>query len=326
MKNNNSQFYLRQFVHLMAKGEEPRTAFNIMVNEVPAEQRDRWQQAHTIYEATQSLERAFEKLNIKSSPITEQLRRGKELGLNELEVLQHYTAANSSEMQIAQIIKSRILRSTGYAALLSVIALIVLGVFSLYLIPAYNNIVFDGQMYSSGFQQRMDVLQFKSWWSLLLYLPPVLIIGLFILANLASVESYTQSKLLTKLPIMRGIMMQLSRVRFIHNLNAFYERLPDNQAERTKALNSPFFSQSEQLTFDHIFYAQEKEQLLALLKLQTFAEESPTLINTLETQAIESTHRKTGILAIALHLLVIAIVFQVVLSIYLPIFQMGTGF
>lgn len=326
MKNDNSLFYLRQFVHLMAKGEEPRTAFNILVNEVPSDQLESWQQAHTIYEATQSLERAFEKLKIKSSPITAQLRRGKELGLNELEVLQHYTAANSSEMQIAQIIKSRILRSTGYAALLSVIALIVLGVFSLYLIPAYNNIVFDGQMYSSSFQHRMDVLQFKSWWSLLLYLPPVLIIGLFVLANLASVESYTQSKLFTKLPVMRGIMMHLSRVRFIHNLNAFHHRLPDNQAERIKALNSPFFSQSEQLTFNHIFYDQEKEQLLALFKLQTFAEESPTLISTLETQAIESTHRKTGIMAIGLHLLIIAIVFQVVLSIYLPIFQMGTGF
>ena len=326
MKTNNSLFYLRQFVHLMAKGEEPRTAFNIMVNEVPAEQRDTWQQARTIFEATQSLERAFEKLNIKGSPITEQLRRGKALGLSELEVLQHYTEASSSEMQIAQIMKSRILRSTGYAALLSFIALAVLVVFSAYLIPAYNNIIFSEQMYSPNFQLRMDMLQFKSWWSLLLYVPPVLIIALFVLANLIRVESYTQSKFLSKLPIMRGIMMQLSRVRFIHNLNAFYERLPENKAERLKALNSPFFSQSEQLTFNHIFYAQEKEQLLALLKLQTFAEESPTLINTLETQAIESTHRKTGIMAIIMHLLVIAVVYQVVLSIYLPIFQMGSGF
>ncbi|MHC9509770.1 hypothetical protein [Kangiella sp. M94] len=327
MKNDNQLFYLRQFVHLLAKGEEPRTAFNILVNEVPKSQLESWQQAHTIYEATQSLERAFEKLNIKSaSSITEQLRRGKELGLPEVEVLQNYVNANNSELQIAQIIKSRLLRILSYCALLSVIALIVLTTFNLYLLPVYSSVLLDGQLHSSDFVGRMDILRMKSWWSLLLYLPPVIIIGLFALASFKSAESFTQGKFLTRLPIMKGIMFQLSRIHFVHNLKAFHQGLPQNKAERLSALNSPFFSNSERFTFDKLFNQQEREQLLALFSLQTFEQESPNLLSSVETQAVESVHQKTGVIATLLHLFLIFIVFQIVISIYLPIFQLGTGF
>lgn len=327
MKNNNQLFYLRQFVHLMAKGEEPRTAFNILVNEVPKSQLESWQQAHTIYEATQSLERAFEKLDIgTSSPIIEQLRRGKELGLNEQEVLQHFSVANSSEMQIAQIIKSRLIRILSYSAFLSVIALVILNIFSFYVIPTYTNLLVDESMYPTSLVYTIDALRMQSWWSLLLYLPPILIIGVFVIASLSQAEAFTRNRIITRLPLMKGIAKQLGRVNFIQNLRNFHKRLPDNNAELVKTINTPFFSSSDQFTFDELFNEQEKEQLLALLKLDTFEQESSELIGKIETQAIESSHQKTGIIAILLHLLLIYIVYQIVSSIYLPIFQLGTGF
>lgn len=327
MKNNNQLFYLRQFVHLMTKGEEPRTAFNILVNEVPSDQLDNWQQAHTIYEATQSLERAFEKLDIRtSSPIIEQLRRGKELGLNEQEILQHFSAANSTEMQIAQIIKSRLLRILSYSAFLSVIALVILNIFSFYVIPTYTNLLVDESMYPSSLVYTIDALRMQSWWSLLLYLPPILIIGVFVIASFSRVETFTRNKIITRLPLMKGIAKQLGRVNFIQNLKNFHKRLPDNNADLLKTISTPFFSSSDQFTFDELFNEQEKEQILALLKLDTFEQESSELISKIETQAIESSHQKTGIIAILLHLLLIYIVYQIVASIYLPIFQLGTGF
>ncbi|WP_223670836.1 hypothetical protein [Kangiella shandongensis] len=319
---NNHLFYLRQLSHLLGKGTETGEALEQITQQTVS-----WQPVLQHYQQSQDLLASLEQLNDSDmSSFIENLKAGRELGLNDRDLLLHIESSTSSSLQINTIIKARLVRSLGYAALVAGIALIVLAIFYLYVLPVYQTVIYDQMTQSKSLMAHIDALTFNSWRSLYIYLPPVIIIVIFASIAFTPTKALPQSRLLSFIPMMKGLPRHSARVALIHQLNDFYVFLSRDKDTFKQQLNSNFFTSQSRWDFTQLFSAKERETIMALHQLDTFHQESGNLVTQVESDAIESISSQTNILAVIFHIAIIIIVAQIVMSIYQPIFQLGAGF
>lgn len=324
---SNQLFNMRQLCHLIGKGIDTDTALNTLINNLEPADKNLWlkvqqhhQKGHDIFSSLQQLKDSEVERHIQG------LRSGTELGIEEKELLNFSAKQSVSTMEIYSIIKSRLLKSVGYAALVSILALLILGIFVNYVLPVYKSVLYDMVTTKHTFMANIEALTFQSWQSLLIYLPPLIVITIFIAIYRFKTESILNNRTASYIPLVRGIKHQVAKVGFFRKVHAFHSLLSVDEKQFQKQLDSPFFTGSKDIKLSTLLDDNAQKKLLALQSMGTLNDEIPLLKTSVETSAIETISQKTNTLAIIFHIIIILIVAKIIQTLYIPIFQLGAGF
>lgn len=324
---NNHLFYLRQLCHLLNKGQTTEAALAKLIENIDDTDKPHWQKVQAQHQSGHGL---FDSLKQLHDPQVDQrinqLRYGLELGIEEKELLAYDSDESINSLQIYSIIKSRLLKSIGYAAVVSTLALIVLGIFVIHVLPVYQEVLYDAVVQNYSVITNIEALTFQSWQSILIYLPPVLVIVIFFIILRLNVETILSNKLASYVPLIKGIKNQAAKINFCRKLNAFSHHLPQDKEIFLKQLNSPFFTGNSSIKINTLLDSKSQKKLSFLHEMETLSEETGAISTSVESTAIESISQKANALAIVFHIMVILIAAKVIQTLYIPIFQLGAGF
>ena len=323
MKTNNL-FYIRQLGHLLRKGTPPEESISLMSQGSTGAPRH-WNELAQHYRQTQNWAESIAKLQDNELKELEgKLRLADSINIEQEDVLKRFAFESNNAIEMISIAKSKILNILTYSAFISLIALIVMVIFNLYVWPVFFSTLIEGVEQSQAFADRIDAVSFKSMTSFFIYSPPLLLIGLFAYFYFTPAEKLLRDNWINnRLPIINGIRKQIARVNFLKNLASYHHALHTH--DTNSILNSSFFNSFNKFNFSNLFNTKEKEYIQELARLGTYKDESGLLITTIETEAIEKIHNTTSFFSTIMHILLILVVANIIFALYIPIFKLGGG-
>lgn len=315
-------FLIRQLANLVKKGKSIEDAF-YDINQVTKS--GVWQRVYANYQQTGNLQQALSYIpEFGLSLVADQLRHANSLNIPASDVLSKAVVNESRSLQMASIVKGRLVRSASYAAIVGLVALSITVMFAIYVAPMFEDLFQELPEISSNLINRLEGLTLNSWLSVLYYLPPIILILIFAYFSLTPTNKLLFNSSHSKLPFLRPIQKQLARSYFVNNIWEHRDFITEsNNLEET--FDSSFFS-TENYKFSQLFSYKEQNQIRQTFQLGTQETELPILVADIETETIESTNKRTSTLSTVLLLLMFFIVANLVYTIYIPIFQLGAVF
>ncbi|NVJ66191.1 MAG: type II secretion system F family protein [Gammaproteobacteria bacterium] len=313
-------FLIRQVANMVEQGHSIESALS-QIKELSESQV--WDKVYDQYQLTGDIKQALKQIpGFHFTHVASQLNQAADAGIAQEEVLAKASNTQSRSIQMASLLKGRLMRSASYAAIIGVIALIVTAMFAIYVAPMFGDLFSEYPDESSQLSSRLEGLMLQSWLSVIYYLPPLILIGLFVFFSLTPTDKLLFNRAHRKLPLLRGMQIQLARSYFINNIYEYRESVA-NSSENV--LSNSFFT-TENYNLDQLLRKSEIDKLNAIFELGTQEKELPIMLTEIETETIESANKKTSGLSTLLLILMFMIVANLVYTIYLPIFKLGAVF
>jgi len=326
MKNQNKQFLFRQYLALIEQGHNHQAAISMLesslYNQTTKDDLSKLANSFRDYSNNTALITSNNKENItdlnkrlSSNLFSQTLPRNT--------IIKRVLESQHKIQQQKEKLSTHLKRNLSYTLAIGVVGIVILMIVATKVFPLFVEL-FSG--YGSELPALTDnIIKLLNTDNPLFYL--VLAIPIVIIFFMSRIDKLllksAQASFLAYLPYASQISKRIERLSHLNMLSLFAHEL--TSSKNSQLLDDPLFLGSSKQPWESLYTNEHAEMLTLTLKLGTFDKEQELLCEKIERETIHSLENEATKLNALLYSIITIFVGLVVISIYLPIFKMGSA-